>query len=62
VEHPVGSQQPTVGESSHAVEEHAGSSDVTHQHAMEQQHDEETVPAAVDGIFIGQLNIERAWI
>jgi hypothetical protein len=46
VEHPAGSQQPTVGESSHAAEERGGSSDVTDQHATEQQHNEETVHAA----------------
>jgi hypothetical protein len=57
VEHPVGSQQPTVGESSHTAEEHTGSSDVTHQHATEQQHDEETAPAAIDGSYLSYLKV-----
>jgi hypothetical protein len=35
-----------VGESSHAVEERARPSDITNQRAIEQQHDEETTPAA----------------
>jgi hypothetical protein len=57
VEHPVGSQQLTVGESSHAAEEHAGSSDVTHQHATEQEHDKETTPAAIDGSYLSYLKV-----
>jgi hypothetical protein len=35
VEHPTGSQQPIVGESSHAIEESTGPSDVTNQRATE---------------------------
>jgi hypothetical protein len=35
-----------VGERSRAAEEHAGPGDVTNQYATEQQHDEETAPAA----------------
>jgi hypothetical protein len=39
VEHPTGNQPPSVGESSSATEERAGSSGAANQHTTEQQHD-----------------------
>jgi hypothetical protein len=44
MEHPTGSEPPTIGESSRAIEERARSSGVANQHTTEQQH-KETAPA-----------------
>jgi hypothetical protein len=47
-----------VGESSHAIEEHTGSSDVANQHATEQQHNKETAPAAASGNIMGFILVD----
>jgi hypothetical protein len=64
VEHPTGSQLPSVGESSYTAEEHAGSSSTANQHTIEQQHEETAPiaeePSAASGGIMGIVVVDRS--
>jgi hypothetical protein len=64
VEHPTGSQPPSVGESSRAIEECARSSGTTNQHTIEQQHEETAPtakePSATSGSTMGIVVVDRS--
>jgi hypothetical protein len=64
VEHPTGSQPPSVGESSHAAEDHAESSGTANQHTTKKQREEPAriaeEPSAASGDVMGIVVVEKS--
>jgi hypothetical protein len=65
VEQPSVTQPPSVRESSHAVEERAGSSGTANQHTTEQQREEPAPtieePNATSGVIMGIVVVEKSY-